>query len=401
MVLKLLSDNKNEDKEVNNFIYKTLMKLNSEQAMFYLFQLFQILGSNLSKLIELFLIDYSKKSPLFSHNLIWQCKLEENANQEDDQYFINHTKKRETCKQLSIKTFEKFSLFEKVLFEELDSFLTNITNISSAMRPSMTTDEKISTISRCVEQIKVPAIAYLPTNPFLQVVEIVKGSGRAMQSAAKCPFLLSFICRPFEGVDKLVLSKNQTISFTKFISGVSDKIETDVQIRNFTTNFGLIPSSIQSIKKEHENLSTIENEKSIFGKFFSNQTVGLKNDAKSIENSKIVIKDSNLKNFDVISKITMSKISVNSTKNGANTDLNMSNMSVDKMTNSTLKSSRVNTNFSSETKKISCIFKTKDDIRQDFLTLQFITLLKQAFKMQKADLFLAPYKVFSNRTGEV
>ena len=61
------------------------MKLTADQAMFYLFQFFQLLGTRVGPLVETFLLDYAKKSPLFSHNLVWHCKLEANSNQEDDQ----------------------------------------------------------------------------------------------------------------------------------------------------------------------------------------------------------------------------------------------------------------------------------------------------------------------------
>ena len=50
--------------------------------------------------------------------------------------------------------------------------------------------------------------------------------------------------------------------------------------------------------------------------------------------------------------------------------------------------------------KVSCIFKTKDDIRQDTLTLNIVRLLLEMFKKEKVDLFLMPYNTFSNRVGD-
>ncbi len=60
------------------------------------------------------------------------------------------------------------------------------------------------------------------------------------------------------------------------------------------------------------------------------------------------------------------------------------------------KEKKSNNNFS----KISCIFKTKDDVRHDSLTLKFIMLMKEIFEREKVNLYLSPYRTFSNRTGD-
>lgn len=45
------------------------------------------------------------------------------------------------------------------------------------------------------------SVLYLPTNPYLRLRGVVMDSGRAMQSAAKCPFLLRFNVQQFGGPD--------------------------------------------------------------------------------------------------------------------------------------------------------------------------------------------------------
>ncbi len=45
---------------------------------------------------------------------------------------------------------------------------------------------------------------YMPTSPFHRVISVEMESGRPMQSAAKCPFLLTFRVSPFGGPDSIL-----------------------------------------------------------------------------------------------------------------------------------------------------------------------------------------------------
>ena len=61
--------------------------------------------------------------------------------------------------------------------------------------------QKKERIQEELAKIEVPKSVYLPTNPFFQVLKLKSDSGIPMQSAAKCPFLLTFICRRYVGPD--------------------------------------------------------------------------------------------------------------------------------------------------------------------------------------------------------
>lgn len=90
---------------------------------------------------------------------------------------------------------------EKCFFKEVNDFYEQVTAISGKMRPQMPPSDKKDIIHEEVCKISTPKSAYLPFNPTFQVLSINCDSGTPMQSAAKCPFLLTFNCVPYPGPD--------------------------------------------------------------------------------------------------------------------------------------------------------------------------------------------------------
>jgi len=91
----------------------------------------------------------------------------------------------------------------------VNDFFEQVTAISGKMRPQMLANDKKDIIRAEVERIVVPRSAYLPFNPTFQVVAINRDSGTPMQSAAKCPFLLTFRCVPYSGPDQHFQQRRQ------------------------------------------------------------------------------------------------------------------------------------------------------------------------------------------------
>ena len=357
------------------------MKLNTEQANFYLFELFQMLKTKMVSLINIFLLEYAKKSPLFSHQLIWQCEVDEFSQPEDDQKFEEHKDKRIEATNLKKKIEKNFTSYDLRTFNEINDFLVYLTEISSKMDPKMSKNKKKEIIKNCLTDIKIPEFAYLPTNPEMRVVGIYKNTGRPMQSAAKCPFMLTFKCEKIEDLENFLPQKRKTTVNEDFIdikSTSDDDNDINIDYRKTKNTkksfFGGSNQKITPIKKLNKNISRNNSNLSNLSNMQKLVTeLNLSGDKKlELNNKDLLNKMPSLKYKNYLSKNTSSY-------------------------------SELKKEPKKENKKyhdIAVIFKTKDDIRHDTLTLKFITIMKEIFMREKVNLYLMPYRTFSNRTGE-
>lgn len=97
---------------------------------------------------------------------------------------------------------------EKSSFWHLeDDFFESVTAISGKLQPKMPTDVKRNIIQEELEKIPVTPEIYMPTNPRFQVDAIKLDSGMPMQSAAKCPILVTFYCIKYGGPDEYFRDK--------------------------------------------------------------------------------------------------------------------------------------------------------------------------------------------------
>jgi len=202
-------------KNLQIYFAKTIKRLESTQLLFYLPQIYQTLNTEASYVVAQTLKEYSQSSYLFSHQLIWktkvECKKEKNEKNE-----VTTSKLTFISAQLLSQLLKGFNRTEKFLFNQVDGFFESVTAISGILNPKTEKKKKEETIRRELEKIFVNEYLYVPSNPQYMIAKIKLDSGRAMQSAAKCPILVSFYCKRFEGPDKY---------YPKLLN--KDKIEAD------------------------------------------------------------------------------------------------------------------------------------------------------------------------------
>ena len=186
---------------------KTVKRLESTQLLFYLPQIYQTLNTEESYLVAQTLKEYSQTSYLFSHQLIWKAKVESKREKNE----TGNSKLAYISWQLLYQLLKGLNRTEKFLFKQVDDFFEAVTAISGILQPKMPKKQKEEIIQAELEKIIVSEYLYVPSNPQYIISKIKLDSGRAMQSAAKCPILVSFYCKRFEGPDKYypkLLNKN-------------------------------------------------------------------------------------------------------------------------------------------------------------------------------------------------
>lgn len=75
VLFKYLSPEYENYPYIQLYVTKVFSRLESDQILFYLPQLFQALTLNSSEIIYSFLLEYAKKSSSFAHQLIWIAKV--------------------------------------------------------------------------------------------------------------------------------------------------------------------------------------------------------------------------------------------------------------------------------------------------------------------------------------
>ena len=250
IMLKYLSRQYETQPFIQLFFTKTMKRLYSDQLIFYLPQIYLALGEKSGQIIYQFFIDYSQRSVLFAHQLIWMTKVEQKNDEAIPQPNIQRIEKISYV--LQEKLVRNMDPERKAFFFAEDSFLEQVTAISGILKPQMPKPEKREIIAAELAKILVTPDIYLPSNPKFQVVQIKLDSGTPMQSAAKCPILVSFYCKKYEGPDKYFERKVKDAFLQPFDEPDEGNVvsEVDDSERDIRINYMHPPMQVKGFPRE-------------------------------------------------------------------------------------------------------------------------------------------------------
>jgi hypothetical protein len=390
---------------------------NKDNIEFYLPQFVQLLRRDVFGNVGFFLQSLASSSPELCHQLVWLLQTEASLSTS------NHGKPKYKdryglCGQLpgedplpSIATsllssilFHLSEIDQQFLTEELQFFDT-ITAISGKLKDIKDKEQHPAAIRELLSQsflIRVSKSIYMPTNPFRKVIAIDFSSPVPMQSAAKCPFLLKFITIDWNGPDAYLQEQ-----LLQLPSSSSENVTDAEEIRKkkgcgLPTGGGQTsPRAEGGVTFADEEAATMDNTETIdpsvdieeggprsntrFSKKKSSFLPSTPRKGSSMESLSTSFRTP--KSLSVPPATPTDKKDKIVTKRNSKRDSRRQEGSVIQKQKTT-------------TYVDSCIFKVFDDCRQDILTIQVIKLMKEWFHACNIPVFLSPYAIISNRTGD-
>ena len=374
---------------MHEFATISLELADSEVIEFNLAQLFQCLRTDSKEKVFRFLMRVARKSRLLCHKTLWMAKVEGIIDANSKRKVPLPCPKDELpaiVGQLAAVITGRMSDEDRVIYNEQTEFFQKITEISGALKAKeQTKPEKKAIIQKYLEKYNKElesrdpdkAPLYLITNPHYKIARIQTDSGLPMQSAERCPIMVTFWVTKYEGPDRKLSKNNDCITERHASLIVVPKIRSpeirvsDSKEVNHVDDIHIdIKDRKASTPMEEKKRKTSINSPSLISKF---QASMLESPTSPVENRIRREEGSKTKEFQPNKALFLSS--------GA-------------LRKPTIKER-------DEEKPVSCIFKAKDDVRQDTLSLQVIRIFQEIFRKNGLDLFLYPYSTVSNRTGEV
>ena len=369
-----------------------------DQVVFYLEQIIQSLRNDSFGLLYDFLLKSSHFSILLSHQLIWLCQAEL-GEVKDTGKPLEMTPFRVLCQSLLDTIIANFTPAERSYYRDEVGFFEQVTAISGILKPLPTKQERKAKIKAELEKIELKKGLYLPTNPHLQVQEIICKSGTPMRSAAKVPILVAFVVSEGELREDWIRNggREEEIRRARSLSAIRAQTQ---HVESGGVGNGPMGSKLASAeerkqaKAERSAQEEKENHK-VADKY--PVVIDTADDANKNPQPKLLqrhLSDSSINRH----------ISPSSLQQPAALDDTLDTTVDDDNHTHALATlpliDQPSTQPSAPTFPQACIFKVGDDCRQDALALQIIQWCKTIFQLHSLPLYLYPYRVLPNRTGE-
>ncbi len=408
-MINCLSNSYERQHTLHEFAATSLELMDPEALEFNLPQLFQCLRTNTREKVFRLLMRVAKKSRLLCHKILWMAKVEGTADINSKRKVplpYLHDELPAIVGQLSAAILSKMSAMDAEIYREQTEFFQRITEISGALKvKEQTKAEKKSIIQKYLEKYQkelesrdpmLKSPIYLITNPHLKVTRIQPDSGLPMQSAERCPIMVTFWVSRYEGPDYTPAVQASAMSIRGLLS-MKNMRHMSEAIDHCTPAGAPHNEDVDSANKQDRNGSfQVDAERGEM-----HMRVELVNDSPATANKALSSFARSMAGGPASRASPTSKLPTpGESPPAAKRKEVMRSKRIMFSSNKALRRPPRNPSSTDE-KPVSCIFKAKDDVRQDTLSLQVIRLFQDIFKKSKLDLFLYPYSTVSNRTGDV
>ncbi|OMJ21692.1 Phosphatidylinositol 4-kinase stt4 [Smittium culicis] len=395
----LLSSSLVREPLIQQYAMRALESFSVDVVFFNIPQLVQALRYDQQGYVERAIIEASKISQLFAHQIIWNVKANEFH---DDEGKVPDIELKPKLDRIKAKIISDLSGEDKIFYEKEFSFFNKVTAISGSLKPYVKKSkaEKKKKIDEEMRKIKVEMGVYLPSNTNAKVVGIDYDSGRPLQSHAKAPFMATFYIVPDKEVDDDIKElvgggHNSSSSFNK-----------DYNLHNKHDSGDLNNSSLAKINSgTNEPQNLIIKMRAVRSNTLAENVpdplIGLvleNTDSRDqgTKSSEIKLTDIHGDSIDSVNNNSSSHFLMNNHKN-ENQSITKTNVLI--KINETKVYDSPKLSIDNAQVRLSAIFKVGDDCRQDMLALQVIAIFKNIFASCGLDLYLFPYRVVSTAPG--
>ena len=206
--------------EIVRYALRSLKAADQEEIVFFLPQLVQLLRRDEHGVIGHYMKEICQMSTLVCHMAMWALLVE---SEEPESVVADEHKRHGYCKKLlyadplpsrasALVGAIRLSLSPAALVY-LDSeltFFSQVTNISAMLKAEKNKTKHNEMCAAALAEIKFSDGLYMPTEPYKKVVGVDVKSGTPMQSAARCPFRLTFRTQPWNGPDDFLAEKKSS-----------------------------------------------------------------------------------------------------------------------------------------------------------------------------------------------